>query len=185
MLVTSPKKEGQESEIRFVPLFPELRPYLLEAFERAEPGTEWVITRKRQPNVNWRTELGRIIKRAALKPWPRLFHNLRSTRQTELCDRYPAHVVCAWLGNSKPVAQEHYLQVTDAHFEAAIRDGSGPAGGPTQKATQQASAGERKNVQLRKGTSAKEREMQGVAVECSTPHNTRMTPTGFEPVLPG
>ena len=28
------------------------------------------------------------------------------------------HVVCAWIGNSEAVAREHYLQVTDAHFEA-------------------------------------------------------------------
>jgi hypothetical protein len=61
----------------------------------------------------------RIIRRAGVKPWPKLFHNLRSTRQTELTEKFPSHVVCAWLGNSRAVAQDHYLQVTDAHFALA------------------------------------------------------------------
>src|SRR5206468_223950 len=106
------------------PLFPELRPYLLDVFEQAEEGTEYVITRYRQANVNLRTQLNRIIDNAGLKPWPKLFHNLRATRQTELAERYPIHVVCAWLGNSRAVAQEHYLQVTDAHFTQAVEDPS-------------------------------------------------------------
>ena len=54
-----------------------------------------------------------------MKPWPRLWHNMRVTRQTELEDRFPSHVVCAWLGNSKPVASKHYLKVTAEHFKKA------------------------------------------------------------------
>ena len=33
------------------------------------------------------------------------------------------HVVCKWIGNSQPVATEHYLQLTDEHFDRAIRVG--------------------------------------------------------------
>jgi hypothetical protein len=36
-----------------------------------------------------------------------------------LANRFPAYVVCIWLGNSLAVAREHYLQVTDEHFEQA------------------------------------------------------------------
>ena len=46
--------------------------------------------------------------------------NLRSTRETELAEEHPIHVVCKWLGNSQPVAAKHYLQVTDEHFEKAV-----------------------------------------------------------------
>ncbi len=106
-------------ESRLVPLFPELLPYLREVFEQAEPGTEYVITRYRQGNCNLRTQLQRIIAKAGLKPWPKLFQNLRSTRETELAERWPEHVVCAWIGNSKAVARKHYLRVTDEHFERA------------------------------------------------------------------
>jgi integrase len=122
MLVTSPKTEHHPGgESRLVPLFPELRPYLDEFFEQAEPGTEFVITRYRNLNANLRTQLLKIIKRAGLKQWLKLFQNLRSTRQTELEESFPSHVVCAWIGNSEAVAKKHYLQVTDEHFSKALQ----------------------------------------------------------------
>ena len=48
---------------------------------------------------------GRIIGRAGLSTWPKLFQNLRSTRETELCEEFPDHVVTKWLGNSTAVAR--------------------------------------------------------------------------------
>ena len=96
MTVTSPKTEHHEGkESRLVPLFPELRPYLETAFDQAEAGSEFVIARRRDGNVNWRTQLERIIARAGLTPWPKLFQNLRSTRETELAETFPLHVVTA------------------------------------------------------------------------------------------
>jgi hypothetical protein len=76
-------------------------------------------------NCNLRTTFKKIVKRAGLTAWPRLFHNLRSSRQTELAERFPSHVVCDWLGNSEDIARKHYCQTTDAHFADA-------AGGPTE-----------------------------------------------------
>jgi hypothetical protein len=63
--------------------------------------------------------LHRIIVKAGLTPWPKLFHHLRATRQTELTAAFPLHLVCKWIGNKQAVAAEHYLQVTDADFEKA------------------------------------------------------------------
>ena len=114
---------------RFVPIFPELREYLeaaldelLEDFDpKAERLSEQpLITRYRDTNSNLRTQLKRIIAKAGLQPWPKLFQNLRSTRQTELEAEFPLHVVCCWLGNSEKVARRHYLQVTDEHFAKAV-----------------------------------------------------------------
>ena len=123
MLVTSPKTEHHEGgESRSVPIFPELLPYLREAFEAAEAGAIHAIARYRRGNANLRTQLLKILRRAQVKPWPKLFHNLRATRQTELEETFPTHVVCAWLGNSVAVARKHYLQVTDAHFEKAAHN---------------------------------------------------------------
>jgi integrase len=120
--VRSPKTEHHEGkESRLVPLFPELRPYLEQVFDDAEPGTEYVITRYRDLNTNLRTHLERIIEKAGLQPWPKLFQNLRSTRETELAESFPIHVICSWIGNSPTVANKHYLQVTDDHFEAACK----------------------------------------------------------------
>lgn len=70
-------------------------------------------------NSNLRTGLLRILRRAAIKPWERLFHNLRASRQTELCDDFPSHVVADWLGNTPGVADKHYLLVTEQHFQKA------------------------------------------------------------------
>lgn len=120
MTVHSPKTEHHEGgESRQVPIFPELLPYLSKVREQAEPGTTHVITRYRDTNANLRTRLYKIIKRAGLKPWPKLFQNLRSTRETELAKTYPMHMVCAWIGNTQAVAAKFYLQVTDADFEQA------------------------------------------------------------------
>jgi hypothetical protein len=91
-------------------------------FGKAELGAVHVITRARDTSVNLRTHLTRIIKRAGLEPWPKLWHNQRSTRQTELAERYPIHIVCAWIGNTRDVAQDRYLQVTDTHFESAAQN---------------------------------------------------------------
>ena len=57
---------------------------------------------------------------AGLTTWPRLWHNLRASRQTELEEHHPSHVVCSWLGNSQAVAQKHYLQVRDTDFDKAL-----------------------------------------------------------------
>src|SRR5262249_32956153 len=72
-------KEG-----RWVPIFPELCPHLEEAWERAAEGAVHVVTHGRQRgiDVNLRTGLLRIIRRAGLAPWPRLWQNLRSSRET-------------------------------------------------------------------------------------------------------
>ncbi len=105
---------------RVIPLFPKLRPFLEVVFDEADAGTEHIITRYRNQNSNLRTYFLRIIKRAGIQPWPKLFHNLRATRQTELAARHPLHVVCEWLGNSAPIADKHYLQVTDQDYASAI-----------------------------------------------------------------
>ena len=126
--VHSPKTEhhpGQET--RQIPLFSELLRYLREAFENAEPGEQHVVTINRRRGCNFRTTMNKIIHRASLKPWPKLFQNLRSTRETELAERYPLHVICAWMGNSQPVAAKHYLQVTDAHFNQAAAPNPQPS----------------------------------------------------------
>ena len=120
ILVSSPKTEHLPGgENRMVPLFQELRPFLEDAFEQAATGSEFVIARHRDADKNLRTHMHRIICRAGLKPWPKTFQNLRSTRETELAEEFPIHVVCQWIGNSQPVAQKHYLQVTNEHFERA------------------------------------------------------------------
>ena len=139
--VTSPKTArhpGHES--RIVPIFPELMPHLEAAWEAAEPGVEHLINRYRNAGGNLRTQMTRIVKHAGLKPWPRIFHNLRSSRQTELEEDFPSHVVCKWIGNSLQVARKHYLQTTDEHFDRATKSGAECGAQVAQNAAQRARA---------------------------------------------
>jgi len=137
--VTSPKTEHHEGhEGRWVPIFPELRPHLEKAFENAADGATYVIARYRDPDKNFRTRFLRIIKRAGLTRWPKPFHNLRASRETELAATYPLHVVCAWIGNTATIAQKHYLLVTDDYFDRAgggAKSGAPEAQNEAQKPT--------------------------------------------------
>ena len=169
MTVRSPKTKRHEGkESRVVPIFPELRPHLREAFEEAPEGSTHVITRYRDPNANLRTQLQRILKRAGVKSWPKLFQNLRSTRETELAEEYPLHVVCDWIGNSAAVAAKHYLQVTDEHFEKAAQN-------PAQYDAVTPGKAQEPKSENPSFTDAYE------SVPDGTPP---LAPTGLEPVLP-
>jgi integrase len=120
----SKTEHHKDSGERLVPIFPELRPHLEEAFHLAAEGSLYVINRYRDTNQNLRTQLARIIRRAGLTPWPKLFHNLRASRETELAAEYPLHVVCAWIGNTAMIAAKHYLQVRETDFERAAKSGA-------------------------------------------------------------
>ena len=107
--VTSPKTKRYGKGTRVVPLFPELRKFLDEAFSMAREGDAWVIPMLGgQPSKNLGTTFRKIIARAGVEVWPKPFQNLRSSRQTELEQAYPTYVVCKWLGNTPNVAHKHY-----------------------------------------------------------------------------
>jgi len=101
---------------REMPILPPLRQYLLDCFD---PEETHVINRHRS-HSNWATDVKRFIVKAGLETWPRCFHNLRASLETDLTHQFPIHVVTAWFGNSPKVASDHYLSVRDADFEAAI-----------------------------------------------------------------
>ncbi len=171
--ITSPTTEHHpKGESRVNPIIPELLPDLEECCELADPGAEFVISRYRRAETNLRTQLHKIIRRAGLKPWPKAFQNLRSTRQTELEERFPSHVVCAWVGNSERVAREHYLQVTDDHYESAL-----------QKAVQQPAAESRTDSHGESETVEKSgncESMQGEATPCIDTEPLQVGVHGFE-----
>ncbi len=110
--------------VRVLPIFPELHPYLMEAFQLTEPGAVYCCPQYENANQMYRKVFMQAIKRAGLKPWPKLFVNLRASRATELAEHWPAHVACSWLGHSPAVAARHYLQVTDEHFKIAAQVGA-------------------------------------------------------------
>ncbi len=105
LIIPSPKGERHGKGKRFCPMFPELKPLLNELWQTAQDGQIYVVTRYRDKDqANMRTQFQRILDRAGVESWPRLFHNLRASRQTELADVFPLHVVTAWMGNTPDIA---------------------------------------------------------------------------------
>jgi integrase len=156
MHVQSPKTEhhpGKES--RFVPIFSILRPHLERAFEAAPEGAVYVVNEAYRlkalgpdgwRSVNLRTPFERIIQRAGLKPWVRLFHNLRSSRETELHaeNRFSANEICQWMGHSMRVAEKSYLMIRkEAVRKANAEVGPEAAQNPAQHP--RASSGSERN----------------------------------------
>ncbi len=184
LTIHSPKTERHAGhETREVPLFPELREHLMQVFEAAEPGSEWVITRYRLSNLNLRQQFGRILAKAGVKPWPRLFQNLRSSRQTELCSEFPEFVVCSWMGNSKLVAREHYEQVRDTDFERAVQSAQKAAHGSdgAQKKAQQPAAVSCTEPQPTPREGPENADLLVGANCCKSLQDKDLGPVGFEP----
>ena len=184
--VDSPKTEHHPNgAYRIVPLFAELRPFIEEAWELAEPGAEYVVASDEYRraakgsngwrNCNLRTMLRKIIRRAGLQPWPKAWHNMRSSRETELLKRHPIQAVCAWIGNTPRIAMAHYAQTTEQDFQSAIGD-------DTQGASKSASVMGCKTLQTEnenRKKPGKNRVLQSIASPCKV---VEMGDTGFEPV---
>lgn len=192
--VTSPKTEhhaGKES--RVIPLFPELREILEAEFDRQfldagydsdRDGETFIVNERFRRaaigpagwrNVNLRTTLTKIVKRAGLTPWPKLLHNMRSSRETELAEDYPIHVVAGWMGHSVEIATKHYTQITNEHFSRACS--------ATQNPTQSVSASVGTSVQPGEADTKKPRKKQAYAASCGAVLIAKADGVGFEPTV--
>jgi integrase len=207
MVVISPKTEhlvGKEQ--RVVPIFPMLRPFLETAVQSAPPGAAYVVHGEQADgyrraaqhpdgwaNSNLRTQLLKFIKRAGLKPWPKLFHNMRASCETDLMQNHPIHAVTNWIGNTPAVALRHYLQVTEVDFTKAVASqakskeetGGAESGAVVvQKAVHSEAIKSHQETAEPSGTLESEgfrRLLMSTDVLCS---NEQMGVTGFEPVTP-
>ncbi len=119
LIVPSQKTQREGKGVRVMPLFPETQDALGELWEQASEGESYLFPdlrkrgREKAPgwNHNLRRPLELYILRAGLKPWPKLFQNLRRSCAIDLAERFPAHAVTQWLGHTLKVAQEHYWRV--------------------------------------------------------------------------
>ena len=179
--IKSPKTEHHEGGAsRTIPLFSELRPYLLDAFEQAADGDEYVITRYRDTTQNLRTQFERIAVKAGVIMWSKPFHNMRASRESELMREYDLATVCRWIGNSPAIAAKHYA--TSVDLNADFKRASGQADKATAPAVQNA-------VQHLHETPCNavkaESETSDNSSVFTTMHNDTyvdMGDTGFEPV---
>ena len=140
--ITSLKTERHHGGgTRLIPLFPELYQPLLDCFELAQPGEEFII-RRQGKSKNFAAPLKKIILHAGLKAWPRLFNNVRSSRISELLKQkapeYDLAQVAEWAGNLPETIAKHYLQSTNKAEDfkrAAARKEGGPESGPVAAQT--------------------------------------------------
>ena len=180
--VKSPKTAhhaGQAS--RTVPLFPELRKALMELFEAAEPESgPFIIARHRGQGVNLRTHLERIIVRAGLTPWPKPFHNMRASRQSELMAAYDLSTACRWLGNSPAVAAQHYAMSTDSN--GAFRRAVGEPCSALRFALQSTAVTRCTEPQTTDAAMQKSPNLRPVTRVYDNSNKVLLGDTGFEPV---
>lgn len=187
--VRSPKTEHHAGKgERVIPLFPELRQVLMDAFEQAPEGAERVVHGYPPTTTNLRTHMQRIIRRAGLTPWPRLFNALRASRATELAAEYPAAICTSWLGHTQAIAEAHYHMVRDEDFERAAASPIGTQSGAksvslvSQNASQQQAAPTGNEIQAGSQTKKDQAFMPVLADDCSSLQSLEVGVTGLEPV---
>jgi integrase len=120
--VMAPKtKRFAHKKWRYPPLFPQVRDLLWDSFEAAPTGSIYMMTSRTITATAWRNRLERLCKKTGIESWPKIWQNMRSTRETELIDEgFPIQAVTAWIGNSPDVAIQNYLQITKDHHHRAI-----------------------------------------------------------------
>jgi integrase len=121
-IVASSKTEHHAKRaVRIIPLLPAIEKELLSLHLQAEDGAELVF-----PDVNGttnlRTTLEKIIARAGVKQWPKLWQNLRASGATDFARSLPSHVAAEICGHTEQIAKEHYWTVTDSDLDQAIAD---------------------------------------------------------------
>ncbi len=196
MTIPNVKTAGQTGkEYRVCPIFTPLRPHLEDAHELAEPGTVYVVSGSMADNIrakmdgpngsndaNTRTAFLKLIKRAGLEPWPRLFHTLRASAETDLLEQgFPMNAVTEWLGHSAAVALKHYARVPDHLFALAAGGGAESGARAAQNRAQAGAEGiglEKRNATETLTEKDFRRVLSGQVL--SRP-NDQMTPRGFEP----
>ena len=105
---------------RVVPIFAALRPHLERAYRERDPGSVYVVPRARH-GANLGTQAKRIIEKAGVKPWPKLFVNMRGSCSDDLERQGVAEkAINAWVGNTARMRQRHYHAVRAEDWAAVI-----------------------------------------------------------------
>ena len=129
MSVPSPKTERLEKTHRVIPLFTLIRPHLEAAFDQATEGSIFVFPEEYRvratgpggwAGANMRTTFAKIVRKAGIEPWPRIWHSLRSSCESDLAQSFSLSTVTKWFGNTPSVALRHYVDPTDESFNKAL-----------------------------------------------------------------
>jgi hypothetical protein len=100
---------------------------------------------------------------------------MRASCETDLARQFPLAVVAKWLGNTQAVAMRHYVDVTDADFEKAVKAEA------AQNPAQHAHAAYRGDSQSSKAELKNSRTLPQSASSRDTVHTSRLEAAGIEP----
>jgi integrase len=113
-------------DMRKIPMMPILEKHLLAWQLECQPGER--VFPGIDADTNLRTTFQKIITKAGVKPWPKLWQNLRASGATDYAKRLPAHIAAAICGHTEQIAKEHYWQVREEDLDSLIADE--PEAGP-------------------------------------------------------
>ncbi len=189
VVMSSKTEHHAKRQVRVVPLHPSIERELLKLHAEAEEGAVHVFP-DIDGDTNLRTTLLKIIARAGVEPWPKLFQNLRASGATDFARTLPSHVAASICGHTEQIALEHYRMATEYDIEQAlqsfpenvgaldVRDESDDAQKVTQNAAQQTTSNQ---GQSELTDDAKLRETQRFFEFLLS---ELMDDTGLEPVTP-
>ena len=120
LTVHSPKTERHPGhEQRIIPITPRLMELLQGRFDACEEGEEILVSVGGSGGGTTRPAR-RIIKRASVEPWQKLWLTLRKSCEKEWAMTLPQYAVSKWLGHSIEVSGRHYANdVPDELYEKA------------------------------------------------------------------
>ena len=113
--------EGKDK--RQVPLFPELERRFQDLYDTLSEGCNDLVFPEESdippvisPKKSLSSWIHKVANRAGVKLWKKPFQNCRSSRDTELRKRHPAHLVNRWIGHTQEVAEDFYIQDLPSDF---------------------------------------------------------------------
>ena len=179
---------GAGHGIRPVPICPELMELLEEHYEQAAEGTVEVFP-DIAPTTNLGTTMKKIIIKAGLVPWVRLFDNCRASCENDWADEHPIHNVAEWMGHSVAVAQKHYLRAQDHHFNAVVAGAGGRRDADddaraTQNTTQHDPADDRTGSHASLEKAISQALLRSDAMPCDESSTVQVGDIGLEPMTP-
>lgn len=98
--------DGTKQRYRLVPITPELAPYL-----EGIGGGQVCLGMPADVRLAHNALLS-IIRKAGVQRYPKPFHSLRASCESDWLTRFPVMDVCRWLGHDPSVAMRHYQETT-------------------------------------------------------------------------
>lgn len=119
------RRSRDPPRVRTLPLFTGLRPYLMPMLNRPGNPNDYLLPTiggqdPERVGSRLRNRVNRAQDALGIDRWPRVFHSVRATRQTQLKELVGEKVACEWIGNTPYVFQRNYELIADEIFTRAV-----------------------------------------------------------------